>query len=183
MALFAEAKVLTKEGRDSAALQVLENLMSEYPKQLSLSNFREILGETQMLRGLLLANADRWQEAGPYLESASPPTAMESVFCYYLGQYYYTIRDYGRSAQHLSKSLTPDMPPRWKCRAHYMLGLCEYKRANMKAAKQQFELSVQTADREYIRKNNIWGWLEATSRHLGLQSEAEEYRRKATATP
>jgi hypothetical protein len=82
MALFAEAKILTKEGRDSAALQVLENLMSEYPKQLSLSNFREILGETQMLRGLLLANADRWQEAGPYLESASPPTAMESVFCY-----------------------------------------------------------------------------------------------------
>ena len=49
-----------------------------------------------------------------------------------------------------------------------MLGLAEYHLAHLKEAKRNFELCVQKADTEYIRKFNISGWLEKTSRDLGL---------------
>jgi tetratricopeptide (TPR) repeat protein len=174
---FAEAQLFMKERNEALALEVLEDLMSRYPKQLSLRKFRELRGETHMHRGMLLANADRWLEAGVFLEQAIPPKVMRPVFCYYLGQYYYTVRDYKRATKYLKESVTKDMPSRWQSPVHYMLGLSEYHLFHNKEAKKHFELSVRTADSEYIRKNDIWGWLERTSRALGLDMEAENYRK------
>ncbi|HWO37143.1 MAG TPA: hypothetical protein VNO32_50850, partial [Candidatus Acidoferrum sp.] len=128
-------------------------------------------------RGTLLANADRWLEAGEFLERAIPPKNLRPLLRYNLGQYYCTIRDYKRAAKNLKQSIRPDMPPQWRCRAHYMLGLAEYRLSHVKEAKKHFELSVQTADSDYIRRYNIWGSLEDVSRALGLNAEADRYRK------
>jgi tetratricopeptide (TPR) repeat protein len=177
IARFAEAKLLMTEQNEALALNVLEDLMDRYPKQLSLRKFRELRRETEMHRGMLLARADRWLEAGEFLERAIPPKHFGPRFYYCLGQYYCTIRDYKRAAKNLKESIMKDMPPRWRCRAHYMLGLSEHHLAHVREARKHFQLSVQTADPDYIRKNNIWGWLERTSRALGLDAEAEKYRK------
>ena len=58
-----------------------------------------------------------------------------------------------------------------------MLGLAEYHLAHVKEAERNFESCVQIAHTEYIRKNNIWGWLEKTSRDLGQIAEAERHRK------
>ena len=176
IARFAESKLLMKERNETAALSVLEDLMARYPKQLSLPKFLELRGEADMHRGILLANADRWLEAGVFLEKATAPKGFEPVLCYYLGQYYYTVRSYQRAAKMLRKSITANMPPEWRCRAHYMLGLAECNLSHVKEAKKHFERSVQTADPEYILRNNIWGLLEEVSRVLGLNAEADKYR-------
>ena len=81
----------------------------------------------------------------------------------------------------LRKSFTANMPPTWQSQAHYMLGLAEYQLAHVKEAKKHFELSVRTADAEYIEKNNIWGWLDKTSLALGQNSEVERYRQMRAA--
>ena len=61
--------------------------------------------------------------------------------------------------------------------------LVEYHLSDMRAAKREFELSVKTADPAYLGED-IWGWLETTSRALGLQAEAENYRKmKANSLP
>jgi tetratricopeptide (TPR) repeat protein len=182
---FAESKLLIEERNEIAALCVLENLMSRYPKQLSLPKLRELRGEAAMRRGMLLANADRWLEAGVFLEKAKPPSNFKFILSYYLGQYYVTVRNYRGAAKMLRKSFTPNMPPTWQSRAHYMLGLAEYQLSHVKEAKKQFELSVRIADTEYIRKNNIWGWLEKTSQALGNGTEAEQYKemRKEAENP
>jgi tetratricopeptide (TPR) repeat protein len=177
MLRFAEAKLLMKERNDAAALDVLENLMSQYPKQLSLRKLRDLRGEIEMHRGIILANADRWLEAGVYLERAIPPPAVRPLFSYYMGQYCYTIRDYQRAAKSLKQSFTSNMPPHWRCRAHYMLGFAEYHLSHVKEAKEQFELSIQTEDPEFMRKYNIWGLLEEISRVLKLDTESEKYRK------
>jgi tetratricopeptide (TPR) repeat protein len=174
---FAEAKLLMKEGNEPLALNALEDLMTRYPKQLSLRNFRELRGHADMHRGTLLANADRWLEAGEFLERAIPPKNLRPLLRYNLGQYYCTIRDYKRAAKNLKQSIRPDMPPQWRCRAHYMLGLAEYRLSHVKEAKKHFELSVQTADSDYIRRYNIWGSLEDVSRAIGLNAEADRYRK------
>jgi tetratricopeptide (TPR) repeat protein len=174
---FAEAKLLIKERNEPLALTVLEDLMSRYPKQLSQRIFDELRGQVEMHAGILLANADRWLEAGVFLERAVPPKRYKPMWSYYTGQYYYTVRDYRRAAKLLKESITENMPRRWQSRAHCMLGLAAYHLAQVKEAKRSFELCAQTADTEYIRKNNIWGWLEKTSRDLGLIDEAERHRK------
>jgi tetratricopeptide (TPR) repeat protein len=177
MVRFAEAKVLMKERNDAAALDVLEDLTSQYPKQLSLHKLRDLRGEIEMHRGILLANADRWLEAGVFLERAVPPPALKPLFCYYMGQYCYTVRDYQRAAKNLKQSFTSNMPPHWRCRAHYMSGFAEYHLFHLKEAKKQFELSIRTEDPEFMRKYDIWGLLERISRVLKLDAEAEKYRK------
>ncbi len=177
MVRFAEAKLLMKEGNDAAALDVLEDLMSQYPKQLSLRKLRDLRGEIEMHRGIILANADRWLEAGVFLERAIPPPVVRPLFCYYMGQYCYTVRDYQRAAKNLKQSFTSNMPPDWRCRAHYMLGFAEYRLSHVKEAKKQFELSIRTEDPEFMRKYNIWGLLEEISHRLKLDTEAERYRK------
>jgi tetratricopeptide (TPR) repeat protein len=176
MARFAESKLLIKEGNESSALSVLEDLMSRYPRQLSSPHFRELRGEADMKRGMLLANADRWLEAGVFLEKATSPKNLKPILCYYLGQYYFTVRKYQLAAKTLRKSITADTPPKWRGRGHYMLALAEYHLSHVKEAKEHFELSVRIADTEYIRKNNIWGWLEKTAHALGNGTEAEQYK-------
>src|ERR1700732_3207446 len=57
IARFAEAKLLMTEQNETLALNVLEDLMDRYPKQLSLRKFRELRAETEMHRGMLLGNA------------------------------------------------------------------------------------------------------------------------------
>jgi len=177
MLRFAEAKLLMKERNDAAALDVLEDLMSQYPKQLSLRKLRDLRGEIEMHRGIILANADRWLEAGVFLERAIPPPEFKPLFCYYMGQYCYTVRDYQRAAKNLKQSFTSNMPPHWRCRAHYMLGFSEYHLSHVKEAKKQFELSIRTEDPEFMRKYNIWGLLEEISHVLKLDTEAEKYRK------
>jgi tetratricopeptide (TPR) repeat protein len=174
---FAEARLLIKEKNEPSALTVLEDLMSRYPRQLSQRKFDELRHEAEMHAGMLLANADRWLEAGVFLERAVPTKQYKPIWSYYLGQYYYTVRNYRRAAKLLKESITSNMPPGWQCRARYMLGLSEYHLAHIKEAKRNFEFCVQTADTEYIRKNNIWGWLEKTSRDWGLMDEAERHRK------
>jgi tetratricopeptide (TPR) repeat protein len=182
MALFAEASVLIAEGDSTKALLVLQDLVLRYKKQLSLKKFSEIRGEILTRFGMLLGNDNRWLEAGPLLEQASPPKSLQPVLSYYLGQYYHTIRDYKKAAEKLKDSFTDSMPPNWRCRAHFMRGVCEYHLDDLESSKREFELSAQSADADYIRKYNIWGWLETICRALGMNTEAEKYHARAIQT-
>src|SRR4029077_15502977 len=161
---------------------VLQDLGSRYKKQLSLKKFSEIRGEILTRFGMLLGNDNRWLEAGPILEQASPPKSLQPVLSYYLGQYYHTIRDYKKAAEKLKDSFTDSMPPNWRCRAHFMRGVCEYHLDDLEASKREFELSAQSADADYIRRYNIWGWLETICGALGMNTEAEKYHARATQT-
>jgi tetratricopeptide (TPR) repeat protein len=185
MARHADLKVTIKEGKTQEALRILEDLLTRYPKQLSLPQFQTMSEEVKTLRGLLLGDLGRWEEARPFLEEASPPEVWKSFHRYYLGQSYYELGKYQLAREKLGEALILGLPNSWTSRAHYLLGLVEYNLSEMKAAKREFELSVKTADTEDSEKSNLkmaktWAYLEATSRALGLQAEAENYRRLRT---
>ena len=84
--------------------------------------------------------------------------------------------EYERARCKLVEALNLGLDTATEGRAHYVLGLVEYYLSDMKAAKREFELSVKTADPKYLGEQ-IWEWLEVTSRALGLQGEAENYRK------
>src|SRR5258706_2530985 len=178
----AEIRVKTEEGKETEALELIEDFLSRYPKQLSLPEFRALGEEVATLRGLLLGNAGRWKDARRVLEGAIPPEASRSQHSYYLGRSYYEDKEYERARSKLVEALNLGLDTPTEGRAHYVLGLVEYHLSDMKAAKHQFELSLKTADPTYLG-NEIWGWLETTCRALGLQTEAENYRRLRTGSP
>jgi tetratricopeptide (TPR) repeat protein len=188
MARHADLKVTIKEGKTLDALGMIEDLLRRYPKQLSLPQFRTMSEEVKTLRALLLGDAGRWEEARPLLEDVSPPEVWKSFHRYYLGQSYYELGKYQLAKEKLAEALVLGLPNSWASRGHYLLGLIEYNLSDMRAAKREFELSIKTADKVNFDAKNIdlaktWAYLEATSRALGLQAEAENYRRLRTDPP
>src|SRR5260221_572436 len=63
MARHADLMVTIKEGKTLEALRLLEDLVSRYPKQLSIPEFRNAFQEVTTWHGMLLAEAGRWEEA------------------------------------------------------------------------------------------------------------------------
>jgi tetratricopeptide (TPR) repeat protein len=176
MVRYAELKTLLAERNQVQALQALEDLVARYPAQL-LGPASEILNDIDLHHGFLLAADGRWKEAKPFLEKAQPPEAWKDVVYYYLGHCYFEFGEYERAKQKLIEALSLGLSGHWEGRAHYVLGLVEYHLGEMKAAKEQFELCVKTADPRYLGESRIWEWLEAVSRALGLEADAGKYRR------
>jgi hypothetical protein len=69
---YLEVRVAYAERRAHEALGLLDELVSRYPQQLSIPEFLEINHQLGTLRGFLLGDLGRWEEAEPQLESASP---------------------------------------------------------------------------------------------------------------
>ena len=183
LARHAEIRITSEERNEPEALRLIEDLVSRYPKQLSLPEFRNISEEITTLRGFFLANAERWVEARPILEEASPPEDWKSYHRYYLGQCYCELHEYERAREKLIEALNLGLPISWESKVHYHLGVAEYFLSDINAAKSQFELCLKTADQNYLDKTRIWEFLEGTSRALGLQADAENYRRMRTDLP
>ncbi len=178
----AEIRVTNEEGKGSEALKLIEDFVSRYSKQLSLPEFNTLADEVTTLRGFLLGSAGRWKEARAFLETVTPPEAWKAQYCHYLGRCYYEDKVYERARSKLVEALGLGLDTPTEGEAHYVLGLVEYHLSDMRAAKREFELSVKTADPAYLGED-IWAWLETTSQGLGLQAEAENYRRLRAGSP
>lgn len=178
MAMYAELSVLFIEERDQVALQIADELLARYPKHLSMPSCGEIYADVQLHRALLLSNFEKWNEARPLLESASGGEKWKSLVAYYLGRCYYELKAYTRAKSQLMEAVNLGLAGVWLARAHYLLGIVQYHLGAMAAAKNEFELSIQAADEQYLATTKIWEWLTATSKALGLNAEAERHRRK-----
>lgn len=163
MALFADAKVLLTENDETKALRVLDTLVSDYPKQLTLPNLRKTMAEAQVVRGFILADQAKWEEARAALESVTPLEEQKGLAAYYLGHCYYMLKDYPTARASLTEASRLGLSRKWEGRVHYMLGLTNYHLNRMKEAKDEFELCIKTAEPEYLRTTKIDEWLEATS--------------------
>lgn len=179
----AEIRVTLEEGKEGQALKLIEDFVLRYQKQLSLPEFKTLADEATTLRGFLLGSAGRWKEARAFLETVPPPEAWRAQYCHYLGRCYYEDKEYERARSKLVEAINLGLDTATEGRVHYVLGLVEFHLSDMSAAKREFELSAKTADPAYLGED-IWGWLETTSRALGLKTEAENYRKmKADSLP
>jgi tetratricopeptide (TPR) repeat protein len=177
MARHADLKVSVKEGTRLKALRQIEDLIARYPRQLSLPQFRAMFEEVKTLRGVLLAELGRWNEARSFLEETAPPEVWRTYYSYYLGLCYYELGNFQRAREQLSEAIELGLTSSWVAKAHFILGLVEYRLSDMKAAKHQFELCVSSPDQRYIEVAEVWRGLEETSKALGLYAEAENYQR------
>jgi tetratricopeptide (TPR) repeat protein len=179
MAGFAEARVLMEERRGSEAFRTLRELESDFPKQLALPAFDSIRVQIPILKGMILANDDRWAEARPFLEDSPVPPGWEGIASYYLGHLYYSRGEFAKARDKLVEALSFELPSRWAYRSYYILGMSEYKLSNMVNARKQLENCANIADDEFLEEVNVWGWLEAASRALGQDVSAAEWRTKS----
>lgn len=180
MARYAEARVAFDAGKQTEALRLVTELASTYPKQLSVPEFATIRDVTRTMEGILLAESGHWARARETLEGTNPPDAWRSVHLAYLGQCYYRSREYERAKGSLCEALVHKTTRDWEGKIRFVLGLTELRLSNKESALQQFELSAQMVDAEYLRTAKILEWLEVTSSDLGLFDEAERYRKLRT---
>jgi len=180
MARYLEVRVAFAERRKHEALRMLDELVSSYPQQLSIPEFRDISRQLCTLRGFLLGDLGRWEEAEPQLESASPPEKWKAPHAYYLGRCYYELRRYNRAKEKLTEAIERGLRSRSESQAHYILGLIEYNSSDIRAAKRQFELCARDADESSVEMPRLWSWLETTSAALGRFDEAEKYHQLMT---
>jgi len=177
---YLEVRVAFAERKAHEALRLLDELVSRYPQQLSIAEFREICHQLGTLRGFILGELGRWEEAEPQLESASPPEKWKAPHAYYLGLCYYELRRYGRAKQKLTEAIERGLTSNLESHVHYILGLIEYNLSDIRAAKRQFELCARDADESSIEMPKLWSWLETTSAALGHFDEAEKYHQLMT---
>jgi len=177
---YLEIRVAHAEGKTSEALRMLEELVSRYPKQLSIAVFREISQQLHVLHGFLLGDLEQWEQAETCLESTSPPEKWRSAHSYYLGHCKFELKKYRTAKEKLLEAISLGLDSPLESQAHYILGITEYCLSDMKAAKNQFELCARTADKRYTDMAKLWAWLEATSRALGEFGEAENYHKLMT---
>ena len=105
MAKHADLKVTIKEGKKLEAVRLIEDLIFSYPKQLALPQFRTMFEEVKTLRGLLLAELCRWDEAKSFLEDATPPEVWRNYHSYYLGWCYYELGDIQNARERLLEAI------------------------------------------------------------------------------
>lgn len=176
---YLEIRVAHAEGKTSEALRLLDELVPIYPKQLSIAEFREISQQLHVLRGFLLGDLGRWDEAESYLESASPNEKWKSPHCYYLGRCAFELRNFRKAQEKLTEAIRLDP----SSKVHYILGITEYRLGDMRAAKRHFEFCAKATDKGNIETAKLWEWLEATSMALRQFGEAENYHRLMLDSP
>jgi tetratricopeptide (TPR) repeat protein len=150
MVRYLEIRVAHAEGKTSEALRLLDELVPLYPKQLSITEFREISQQLHVLRGFLLGDLGRWDEAESYLESASPNEKWRSPHCYYLGRCEFELRKFGKAKEKLMEAIRLDP----SSEVHYVLGITEYYLGNMRAAKHHFEFCARQQTGEISTRRN-----------------------------
>ncbi len=177
MVRYGEIRVTHAEGKTYEALRLLDELVSSYPKQLSIAEFRETSQQVHVPRGFLLADLERWDEAKACLESASPPDKWRSAYCYYLGRCEFEPKKYRKAKEKFREAISLGLTSPLENEVHYTLGITEYYLSDMRAAKYQFEFCAKAADKMDIDVTGLWKWLEATSMALGQLDEAENYHK------
>jgi tetratricopeptide (TPR) repeat protein len=183
MARHADIRVTIEEGRKREAVQLIDDLTSRYPMQLSLAQFQTMSKEMKTMRGLLLVELGRWDEGKSFLEATAPPEIWKTHHRYCLGVCHYELGDFQQAKEKLSEAIALGLESSWATKAHFILGLAENKLSNTEAAKRQFELCLKSPDPKYVDMAEVWRGLEETSRALGLNAEAEDYRRLRTDWP
>jgi len=131
----------------------------------------------QIRRAFVLADLGRWKEALPILEGVKSPKEYKEGVAFYLGHCYSSAHDLHTAEEKLTEALKLGLPNQLEYCAHCELGTVYYELGDYARAKQEFEKGAETANSNYIRRSQIWRWLEVTCRALDLRAEAEQYAR------
>jgi tetratricopeptide (TPR) repeat protein len=119
------------------------------------------------------------QEALPVLEGIESPQEFKEGIAFYLGHCYFSARDLDRAEEKIKGALMLGLPKSLEYRAHCDLGVTYYYLKEYGKAKEELESVTRMPDFNCFRTPELWKWLEATCRALGLRAEAENYARLA----
>ncbi len=172
-----EAEILTSEGRFEEAIKKFTDTLKQYEQQLKERGLFEISDDVQMRRAFLWADMGSFEKAKPSLEELEYRQSENPLFLFYLGHCYVVTKDSSRARQKLEKAISIGMKPQLAFQAHCSLGMALYELGEYSKAKEEFERGIQTAPPRYIAEAKIWKWLQYTCLSLGLNDEAEHYRR------
>jgi tetratricopeptide (TPR) repeat protein len=176
---FEEADLFWAEGKGQDALARFNRFLSKHSTTLRKPDFRNSYEAARARKAFVLADLGRWCDALPLLEEAQSFAVLKEGIAFYLGHCYLAAGRYERAEDKLIQALSLGLPKSLEYRAHCELGITWYNLGDYSKAKQELQKGAREADSKYLSDSEIWKWLEAVSRRMGLNDEAEEYARRA----
>jgi tetratricopeptide (TPR) repeat protein len=167
--------VFEAERKDEEALAALSAILKKYRSHIHDESVHTLYNTTRTRYAFLLADLGRYQEARPILESLSEPKTPQNLF--YLGYSYLEKPTYIDAERLLSEALELGLPTHLDYRAHCALGMACYELGDYERARIELERGAEKADAVYLKRAEIWKWLEYTCLSLGLKEDAERYAR------
>jgi len=174
-----DARIVAAEERLQEALGSLSRILANHQSELSKPGFAEIFQAVQRDRAFLLTDMGSFQEALPLLEEVDLADPHDRWTLFYLGYCYSCTGKFADSQPKLEEALRLGLTPDFEGRAHCALGASSYELGDYAKAKSELEKGVKMASPRYVKQAGIWKWLEYTCISLGLNDEAERYRRLA----
>lgn len=167
------------QNNKEAALAGLDRILSKHPDLPQHPDLRRHYEMIQERRGILLSDLRRFSESIPILEEVLPFRQDRATILFHLGFSYCGVDRLEEADDKLSEALRLGLHATKRPFAHYALGVTCFELKHYERAKEQFELCAQIATSEYIKSVDLWRWLQATCRHLGLKDEANHYAQLA----
>jgi tetratricopeptide (TPR) repeat protein len=178
-----EADFSRLQGRPAEALTKFQNLLAQFSVPLHQPQYNSDYKMILVRLGFTLADLGKWSDALPLLqeEEVAESGAASALFNFYLGTCYVGVGDLSKGVLRLRESLQGFLPTSLEYRAHSSLGKAYFNLGEYRLAKTELEKASETSNPAYIREAHLWKWLEAASRHLGLNDEANRYSQLAAA--
>jgi tetratricopeptide (TPR) repeat protein len=177
---YEDALLCSHEGKWDEALCTLDRLRSEHRELLPTAEHAELNEQIQILQGAALRAVGRIQEARATLErclSFQLGPADEKYVLFNLGACLAYLKENGRAKQTLGEALRRGLSGVDAASAHYHLGIIHYEEKGYAWALQEFESAASGVEQGRIPKSNLYGWLAATARRLGMTDDAERYEK------
>jgi tetratricopeptide (TPR) repeat protein len=177
-----DARLVAKEGRSHEAIAKIDSLLTEHQYELTKPDFLEVYVAIQRDRAFLLADLGGCREALPILEQVDEKDPHDHWTLFYLGYCYLNLERYVEAQRKLEEAISLGLTPDFQGRAHCALGAACYHLQQYARAKSELEEGVKTASPRFLKKVEMWKWLEYTCIGLGLRAEAEKYALLARAS-
>ena len=177
-----DARLIAKEGRSREAIAKIDSILAEHQYELTNSNFPEVYLGVRRDRAFLLTDLGSFRDALPALEQIDVEDPHDRWTLFYLGYCYLNLERYVEAQRKLEEAISLGLTPDFRGRAHCALGAACYHLQQYARAKSELEEGVKTASPRFLKKVEMWKWLEYTCIGLGLRAEAEKYALLARAS-
>jgi tetratricopeptide (TPR) repeat protein len=177
---FAEAYLLSQEGKWDKSLESLERLQRGYSALFQTPEHRGLYEQVQILRGGVLRVLTRFREARTVLEECLRYCLSEGderYVIYNLGVCYQNLGERALSKQSLVTALRKGLQGHDAVSAHYCLGTIYSAEKAYAKALLEFEWCLAHVEEGQIPEAHICEWLASTARTLGMEEDAERYAR------
>lgn len=173
--LFLDASIYDDLGERAKVVSILDLITSRYPYVLTDPNFADLRTAIYGLKGINLAELQRFSDACPLLVKAVKEGYWKERTLYYLGYCCYNLEDWSCATQSFTRALSLKLSHSYETFAHYFLGGVYLKTGRAEEAKHEYEWCFLHDEEGRLKREHVLQGLINASKGLGRMEDVKKY--------